>query len=526
MRMIPPRFAAMLIMFTALAVSAPARASDFDVQAYVEKYRLADSSLNGGAGYALLKDSGNLAWGESYVLNDYYMLWSVTKDPCWIDKMMQHIDMMLSTMAHREELKAARTFSDKEIEDLAKAIAGRASLVSLENKDANGYLVWPAEYPGWASPDYSTAAARLIESKSQQCTVTIDPPLIKDLGRAKQVTGHDYHLVFYEGPFYAIGDYTADTMLVKWKEYRPGEAINDIPGFSLKVEWTPKAQDEFVVRTIAQRPLQFVVHDGAIIYPMARFIEAVKSSPELQGRFGSKAESYLKVITGTVPRKWEPSWTEFPETSSGSYRFLESPAELYPGSLLPLNQNNAMGRALLVLSSPSLGASALLADKAKKIARYFKNYLLTQGTGWYWNYGGVNFAAHENHPEDAGHAITDVGFAIEAYHRGVEFTREDMVRFAKTLLDTMWNGSLDSPQFGGYINNKGGDGWNNPYFGRHWIELCEFDPAVWDACSAWFKTRGEPVSYIPSLLYAQDIYRRTWKKTAASSPARGHNGGK
>ena len=104
--------------------------------------------------------------------------------------------------------------------------------------------------------------------------------------------------------------------------------------------------------------------------------------------------------------------------------------------------------------------------------------------------------------EDTSHASINVGTAIEAYHRGIEFERQDMVKFAHTLLDQVGNGSMENPNIGDRVDTAKGDRYSPV---RHWIELCEFRPEVWDVYSALFKHKNGSVNLIPVMLRAQAI---------------------
>ena len=76
------------------------------------------------------------------------------------------------------------------------------------------------------------------------------------------------------------------------------------------------------------------------------------------------------------------------------------------------------------------------------------------------------------------------------------FNSADMKRFAHTLLDQMWNGSLDDPVIGGRVDRQEGD--TTPC--ADWIDLCQWQPRVWDVLWAVFCKAGQPEQMIPSIL--------------------------
>ena len=76
------------------------------------------------------------------------------------------------------------------------------------------------------------------------------------------------------------------------------------------------------------------------------------------------------------------------------------------------------------------------------------------------------------------------------------FTNSDLKRFAHTLLDQMWNGSLEDPVIGGRVDTREGDAMNP----GDWIDLCQWHPKVWDVLWAVFCKAGQPVQAPPSIL--------------------------
>jgi hypothetical protein len=133
-----------------------------------------------------------------------------------------------------------------------------------------------------------------------------------------------------------------------------------------------------------------------------------------------------------------------------------------------------------------------------RMATHFRQHLRETGKAYTWNYWDwieEGNAEHSN-VEDSSHGHIDVGFAVEACRRKVVFTEGDLVRFAHTLLDQMWNGSLSDPQIGARVNTTEG----NAYVCTDWIDLCAWEPKVWDLCWALFRKHGEPPVDIPSIL--------------------------
>jgi hypothetical protein len=501
-----------VVIFLCLFLSCPVRSlrcQELDVSAYADKYRAWDQQTNQGRGYCTSRDSGDLAWAESYILNDYFMLYRVTGDTFWLDKMVQHMDMMMASLGAGIAPLEFRSYRDDEMEKVAKNLAAACRAVDFGKKDASGYPLWHESYPGWSTSRYSAALVKITKTESKLAGLVPDPEHITDLERARQVTGHDYKIYFGDEIHYGVGDLTASCMIEKWKEFKFGEPIHVIPGVLLKVEWAPAPRDTFFVKTIQARPLQYVAHDGMALYPVSRFIEAVTRDSVLSGRYGKKCAVYRQIIEEVFSKKWDRYFVEY-GNGAGTWKSTESPAELTPNWLLPVNQNNALARAFLIMQGLGGGSDALYGEKARRVTSYFRNYLKRRGAAWDWSYWECGDPGMQYFSEDASHGSTDVGLAIEACHRHCIFSADDMQGFVHTLLECMWNGSLEEPTFGDRVDSRAGGA--NLFHGRHWFELCEFEPFVWKISLAWFKRRGEPAELIPSMLYAQDIYLRGAKK--------------
>jgi hypothetical protein len=477
-----------------------------DVNEYVSRYRARDLARNNGTGNSTYTNSSSLAWGEGYILMDYVMLYHVTKDFYWLDKVTQHFDQMIYGMTQDIPRTDFREFSATEVDALVSEMIKNVEDIDGIQRDDDGHPTWHVEYPGWYTDRYSVAYIILAGTDSETAKLLPASERISNIERAHQVSGHDYEIRFDDATHYTIRDFplaeSREFKVIAESQPTLDERITGIPGASFKIEGTPKAGDIFVIETVKPKPLQYVVHDGMVLYPIAQFIEIVVKDGGLQERFGEKAGSYIGLIKEVFARKWERYWVEL-DDNAGAYEFTDSPTERAPGRLLPHNQYNALCRAYLVLQDRNVTDDPILREEANKMVRYFKSNLKPTGNAWTWNYWDWGAGEDEHSgPEDSSHASINVGTAIEAYHRGIQFGGQDMVRLARTLLDQMWNGSMESLNIGDRVNTDQGDRY---FHGRHWIELCEFDPKVWDVCLAWFKQKGEPADLIPSMLYAQQI---------------------
>ena len=220
-------------------------------------------------------------------------------------------------------------------------------------------------------------------------------------------------------------------------------------------------------------PYCYVVHSGMIAYPMAEFARLVAASglgEELARdglTFADKASQYTAAAIETVAYH-DDQWND-----AGYYVFRPDAAFLgYPGADLPLNQSNALGRLLLVLSE--LTGEAAYLDKATKLAQRFRDQISTGPFGEaLWNYWGGSYSAPG---EDISHAALNVDFAMLSADYGVVFDAGDRERFAQTFHQRVYvDDHTMSNQLGGGASN---DPSYRPQVGR-WLRLSTTRAAVY-----------------------------------------------
>ncbi len=178
----------------------------------------------------------------------------------------------------------------------------------------------------------------------------------------------------------------------------------------------------------------YVVHSGMLIHPMVEYTRLVAEhgleddvDPRDGERYGDKAATFLAAARETVALH-DDQWN-----SAGYYIFRPDADFLtYAGVDLPLNQSNAMGRALVSLYQVTGDAEYL--DKATALAARFEDQLTTSGDTYLWNYWGGSYSAHG---EDVSHAAINVDFAALCAEAGIVFDSDDLERFAATLLDNV-----------------------------------------------------------------------------------------
>lgn len=448
---------ALLALWIGKAYAQPAV---YDKQTLIESFASFDRSVNGGKGYSESASSASLAWGESYYLNAYIKMYHVTGDALWLDRIVEHFDRMVPNMS---------------------------------DHDGDGI-------PAWHTDRYSISRSRST-SLHNRGTAQITPEEIRvtNIDKAHEAIDAVYEVEMTGYDRVRVRD------LTRWQlaydgPYTVGEAIPGIVGFSVAPNRMPEPGDKFRVETWGVRPLAYAVHEGMILYPVAQFIEMALHREELRSRYEEKARSYLRLIEERVLDKQERYWLEV-EPGAGAYRSTGSAWERYPNRILPHNQYLALGRAYLVLKDAS--DNPLFLERATQMARYFRRYLQETGNAYTWSYWNWVEAGKpdQSNVEDTSHGHIDIEFAVEAYRRGVVFTEADMERFARTLTDQMWNGSLSDPTVGSRVDRRTGEGTTI----RGWIELCRWDSRIWDLYWALYNKLNKPGLETPHIMYARAV---------------------
>lgn len=435
-----------------------------DVPGLIARYQLADALFREGIGRSDAKTSGGLGWGESGYLRRYMMCYFVTHDTYWLDKVISHFDRMIA---------------------------------NLSDPDGDGFL-------SWRDVHYSVGLVDVVPQGDVGALRVVTPNGDRRVyvGRGgEKVTGHTYRLEFTSSGEFRFIDTTVDQRLGVVAYHDP-TMFDLLPGTKLKVSGPGRKGAVFLVKTTAPQPCEYQVHDGMVTYPVAQLIVQIRKRKDLPARYQRKAEAYLALLHQHFIRRWEKTWVDVPP-DAGLYAFTKNPTQRFPGYSLPHNQYLAPGRTCLTLARlKGYEGARLCADRARKMATYFKRHLrLTDEGAYVWNYWDP--LPTENvgsHIEDCSHGTIDIGFAISAAHHHVVFTREDLHRFARTYVDVMWNGDRENPRFGARVDTKKG----GKVVWWEWIRLAQADPAIWDLALAMFRHNRRPTSMIPALVALYD----------------------
>ncbi len=446
----------LVIMCTAGATA------QLDVAALNEAYKAYDLERNEGIGHSDKPDSGSLGWGEGSIIQGYADMWEVTGDTHWLGKIADHF---------------------------------RRIMANASDPGGDGYLSWQTE-------TYSTAVA-WAERLHNVSDAQIGPAFQKNTrqGEFEQCTGHTYLGEFQESAdAFRVVDWDAREVIADGIAYEDGGAIAQIVPFKLTISGATRQGDRFMVRTVAPEPIEYTVHQGMFIYPVALFIEAVKTTPELQAEFGADADEFLAFINRHVFEKNERDWLDMGEPG-GAYRFEPKVTDRFPNRIMPHHQYGALARAWLVLAEVE-GAHPLMAQRAEQMVRYFHSFLVLddEHDAWAWHYWDWTEFGEPGSSrwEDTSHGTIDVSLAVEAARRGVVCTDEDMMRLCNTWLKVMWNGDEEAPRMAAHVAES--ENFKHSPVSRGWSALSQWDGQAYDLALAAWLAAGSPASSAPTML--------------------------
>lgn len=437
-------------------------AAQLDVDALAEAYKQHDLERNEGKGHSESPNSGTLGWGEGSILDDYSALWEATGDTYWLAQIRDHFQRIMD---------------------------------NASDPDGDGFRSWQTEA-------YSTAVA-WTERLHNVSAATIEPPYQqnKRRGEFEKATGHTYLIEFHESAeAFRVTDWTTREVIAEDAPYESGAAITLIEPFSVTITGDTHQGDRFRVRTVAPQPLEFTVHQGMFIHPVALLIEAVKGDEALQAEFGEDADRFLEFINTHVLEKNEQDWLDMGE-AGGAYRFEPKLTDRFPNRIMPHNQYGALARAWVVLAGVE-GCHPLMAERAEDMLTQFKHYLQLdeENDAWRWRYWDwIEYGEPGSSGwEDTSHGHIDVSLAIEAARRGMVFTDEDMRRFANTWLEVMWNGNEEEPLFAYRVAED--ENYKHSALMRDWCLLAEWDARAYDLALTAYEAAGQPAASAPVML--------------------------
>ncbi|MDF2670110.1 MAG: hypothetical protein K0R67_2416 [Paenibacillus sp.] len=497
------------LLAVALLVGAvsPAAASN---NVWYDKYTALDTSIGGN--FYTSKEGSNLAWGESYILNSYLDLYGLTKNTSWLNKFTTHADTIA---ANADDIDgdgylgwSTSTYSPLEAAngDFELGTSGDSTLpanwLRFQGTSSTVRRTTDSAFSGTFGAKISTEPTGTKWQSMYQPFISYEPNTKYVLRMNAKTNGSAA-----KGRAY-VRDKTTNTLIAtilfentSW-EYLTVEFTTPAAGHDLELwlghqTYTVPGGIAYYDNVKVGAKLPYLVHDGMIGTPLAKFIRLINQTPSLQSAYLTKSNTYQDLLEDHVIPRWESSpyigntWTSFSSTT-GTYKQSTNFDAFSHGATwtyLPYNQSLAYTLMLMVLYDVNGNTTYL--DRAKKNAQYFKNSLVANGTAYKWNYSNYSSGA-----EDTSHANIDLAAALEMYRHGLIFTAADMDKFTDALTEHMWNSNLTTPLVTKYVDGSGDSSFSK--YMSVWTELAQFDKRVFNISSEQFRSYT-PVSGVEML---------------------------
>lgn len=242
----------------------------------------------------------------------------------------------------------------------------------------------------------------------------------------------------------------------------------------------------------------FWSHNAMIVYPLVKFALMVKRDPKLSV-YSSQIEPLTEAAKKTISL-FNDQWRYDRSTGEGYFVF-EKNMPIY-GNIedcencrSSLNSDLAVGRVMAGLCLLQIQGD--YCQKARALAKKFKHNLILSDNRYTWHYRYQEDRHLSDIIEDLSHGAIDVAFAYECYQAGIEFTREDMQKFANTLLSTQRNRA-----FAKFVDGSGDDPeFNFSDAAGRWLDLSTIDCRIYPPVFSYLTQRvSDRKTYHPQVL--------------------------
>lgn len=475
-----------------LTHSAPAYAdpNDYTDRAFYDAAE-ANFYLNGTAKPSSLnQDNGKLAWGQSYVLQSYMIMYKAFQDPAYLRLLVRNADQIFAT---RDSERGVTDYLGRSLPAWRAGVPYTASRSNLVTASLTPAL-----------------QVRAAQGRSNEVYITIS---------------HDSPSTFsilVEHPTIADQTFSGLSMDPSSPDYFVRRVVDAAPtGAGVTVV------DTRTDPTNLERPRTghylllapyyvFGVHTGMITFAIADFCAVVQETPQLQAEFGAKASAYLTMVEDAIA----VHDNEWRETSAGlGWYIAERGAPvLFDGSDLPHNQHLAL--ALTNINLYRATGTPIYADRAQKMLATFKSDLVATPDGSYvWSYWwseghfGTGYDQTDDFSdynpaqspvstiEDTSHAVIELWTALAGLSQGWVFTSSDAAALAATFTDSVAISAVDSvdsiastAQRVNGVSSAGTEGAHNRTSGN-WAALTPWDGAILTHLTELFNDRQFPVQH-------------------------------
>ena len=416
----------------------PAQATTGSVWTTRQKFDAFDNGFNGGNGRKteFNEDRGAVAWGESYVVQGYLLMWEAYRDRYYLDKTIDHLDHVLATR------------------DSARGVADWRGL-SLPGWRCG----WPYSAGDLILTDAQGRPALRLRSAwafAESMHVTVSAGTRP--GTFRISTHHD---VYNRGRVHdnltmdpASADYAVrriydrfdggqDQLTAKDVRPEPGAAGDPAP----------------MTGTMYSSYFHSSVHTGQIAYPLAWFARIVHTTPWLWlvRRYREKAREYIAAAEAALAIHDEEY--QVTDAGAGYYSYLRDVPNNLDGSDLPHNYNTGPARAYLELM---MAGRWWHRRRATELVHGFVDDLqpLPDGSASWTYYRTIGLCYNgwtkaddvsDNFPvrgpsrvkEDVSHGHIDVTMAAVAYRARVGVRSTDLARLYRSLTQRVFVTAAD-----------------------------------------------------------------------------------
>ncbi len=441
---------------------------------------------------------GTNAWSISPVLESDLIMYEVTKDPKYLNRLIDNLDLIIK---ERDCIKGRKNFKGEISPTWSSGNLYHSTFEDLKNKKGEpiirvityGKELWSPLWNGNNTTYITVSAGTNLNSFK----VRIDNPERIYIGSEECFDETYDNLNFGKNEIILDNEHVK---IIKLKKGAKSPEDNPI---------------SFERRMIENQLQPYVVHTGLYTKTMADLVYLIKNS-DLNDYYQHKADEYLKVITEAVAYH-DKEWVNMPN-NRGYYKIAEDDLQWPNNVILPWNQ--MFGLLETMVSLYKITGDEAYKNKIERAANHFMDHVtLNKEKDLYiWNYWEwEGYTGRESHT----YAKLDAEFIARCYDAGIVFTELDMRRFANT-----W--ATNFIKTGGKLANRvdgtGERGYEYYVAYANDFSLCE--PIIFEKSVIWldeWKEKIEPndVGYLKSIaktvkykkILDPDYHDQTFKKS-------------
>jgi hypothetical protein len=406
-----------------------------------------------GTRFANSTDSGDLAYGEAYIIESYVVMYEATGNQQYLEEASSQIKTEFQTAEANTDgigwaWESARVSVEKLLNtDFEDVSADDDTLPADWNRSAGttsnlAYLTRPGELVVKAP---RTGTASVYQALS---SYMIRPDLPTTYAVVAKVDGTGTLEVAINGNVVEAQNFSVST----WTNITTTFTAPQTAGQNVVIIVSSQAGQPY--ETLARfedvtcsARLPYLAHDGMILHAIAKFIRVVfddSAAADLQ----TAARTYLGYIEKQhFDTRWQADFVK--QGNAGFYIIPPGWTEAYSspndpaGSSIPYNEFLSYGQFLLEMCR--ITAVDYDCDRATNIAVAFRNALQPNGSGLVWTYEGdlvpADSVRRKLLTENSRHADADIRSVADYAESGIVFSKDYLRKFAYTFVNIMYQPS-------------------------------------------------------------------------------------